>query len=167
MQTARDLMENWRKDVTDEIVLIHDASLRMAEVFPLWQTFVHPHPPPALLQLNTNNPSNPVGVVETYLVNSKDWIGLQLADILAGATTWWIKWGEAGANPADEYGMELNSIMQSFSKFAYWPPTTPTLEDFEKLGMTEEEARLQDEYIEKIMTFHRIRAYGYSYEVNL
>ena len=80
-------MENWRKDVTDEIILYHDASLRMVEVFPLWQTFIHPYPPPALLQLNTNNPSYPIGVAATYLVDSKDWVGLQLADILAGATS--------------------------------------------------------------------------------
>lgn len=165
LQPAHELMGNWRKDVTDEIILYHDASMRMVEVFPLWQTFIHPYPPPALLQLNTNNTAYPIGVAATYLVDSKDWVGLQLADILAGATNWWIKWGEAGANPADKYGLELNSIMQTFQKFANWPPTNPTLEDFEELGMTEEEAKLQDEYIEKIMAFHRIRAYGYTYEV--
>jgi len=165
LQPARELTENWRKDMTDEIILYHDASMRMVEVFPLWQTFIHPYPPPALLQLNTNDPSYPVGIAATYLVNSKDWVGLQLADILAGATNWWIKWGEAGANSADKYGLELNNILQTFQKFANWPPTNPTLEDFEERGMTEEEARLQDEYIEKIMAFHRIRAYGYSFVV--
>ncbi len=67
LQPARELMVNWRKDVTDEIALYHDASMRMVEVFPLWQTFLHPHPPPALLQLNTNDPSYPIGVAATYL----------------------------------------------------------------------------------------------------
>jgi hypothetical protein len=167
LRSAYALTKNWRRDMTDEIILIHDASSRMAEVFPLWQTFIHPHPPPALLQFNINKASNSIGVAETHLLNSKDWVGLQLADILAGATTSWIKWGESGANPADEYGIELNTIMQSFSKFALWPPTNPTLDDFEKLGMTEEEAQLQDQYIEKLAAFHRIRAYGYFYEVDL
>jgi hypothetical protein len=166
MQNTLELMEKWRKNVTDEIILIHDASSRMAEVFPLWQTFVHPHPPPALLQFTASNTSHPIGVAKTYLQNSKDWVGLQLADILAGAVTWWIKWGENGANPDDEYGIELNTIMQSFQKFALWPPTNPTNEDFEKHGFTEEQAQLEDQYTEKLAAFHRIRAHGYSYQVS-
>lgn len=166
LQSALTLTELWRKQVTDEITIIHDASSRMAEVFPLWQTFVHPYPPPALLQYKASSTTSSIGVAETYLLNSKDWVGLQLADIVAGATSRWIKWGEEGANPADEYAMELNSIMQLFTKTAHWPQTNPTFEDFEKRGFTEEEALLQDQYFEKLAAFHRIRAYGYSYRVD-
>jgi hypothetical protein len=77
-----------------------------------------------------------------------------------------IKWGEAGAKPNDKYAVQLNNIMHSFPIFADWPPTISILEDFEKLGITEEEALLQDKYIESISAFQRIRAYGYSYQIN-
>src|SRR5581483_4045177 len=143
-----------------------DASSRMAEVFPLWQTFVHPHPPPALSQLKAKNISSSIGVAETYLLDSKHWIGLQFADMLAGATREWIKWGETGADCTDTYSLALNDIMQSFTKFAHWPLTNPTLEDFEKRGMTEKEAQLQDKYYEIVAAFHRIRGYGYSYRID-
>ena len=158
------LMERWRRETTDSITLIHDASSRMKETFHFWETNVHTHAPSATLWSGENTATFPIGISETFLQDSTNWVGLQLADILAGAATRWINWGENGAKSDDEYGVQLNNVMPSFPLVALWPPTNPTLEDFEKLGITEEEAQLQDQYSERVAAFHRLRAHGIFYQ---
>jgi hypothetical protein len=159
--TALTLIGNWQRDIAEEIVLIHDASSRMAEVINLLHTFVHPFPPPTLLQFSTHKMLLPIAIGETYSQDSRKWIGLQLADILAGATTWWIKWIFGGRKLDDQYGKNLDNIIPLFQPSTNKPVVEPTLTDFEELGLTEEEAQILDDYHEKIAAFHRIRKYGY------
>jgi Protein of unknown function (DUF3800) len=159
--TALSLIGNWRRDVADEVILIHDASSRMAEVMNFLHTFVHPFPPPNLLQTHTNKVSFPIVVGETYSQDSKKWLGLQLADILAGATTWWIKWLFEGRKLDDTYGKALDTIIPLFRPSMNKPVIDPTPEDFEELGLTEEEAKVFDDYSEELLAFHRLRKYGY------
>ena len=161
--TALTLIGNWRRDLADEITLIHDASSRMAEVINLLRTFVHPFPPPPLLQFRNNKIPFPIAVGEVYSQNSKKWSGLQLADILAGATTWWVKWMFKGRKLDDEYGRDLDTIIPLFQTSTNWPGVDPTPEIFEELGLTEEEAQMLDDFNEKLAAFHRLRKYGYFY----
>ena len=157
------LLGTWQRDTVGEITLIHDASSRMAEVVNLLRTFVHPFPPPPLLQFSTPNLLFPIVVGEAYSQDSKKWLGLQFADILAGATTYWVKWMFEGRKLDDkyEYGNKLNSIIPLFQPSTNKPVTDPTPEDFEELGLTEEEAQILDDYNKKLMAFHRMRKYGY------
>lgn len=157
------LLESWRRDGADTISLIHDSSSRMAEVINLLHTIVHPFPPPTLLQTGSNKIPFSIIVGETYSQDSKSWIGLQLADILAGATACWIKWMSTGRELDDEYGKSLDNVIPRFQPSTNKPVRDLTPEDFEELGLTEEEAQRIDDFSEKVMRFHRLRKYGYSY----
>jgi hypothetical protein len=59
------------------------------------------------------------------LTEFKNWNGLQLADVLAGATTHWAKWSIEGQKPEDEdeYAKKLDAVIPSFFKDSgiIWP----------------------------------------------
>ncbi|MFL5656348.1 MAG: hypothetical protein ACJ8CB_19480, partial [Ktedonobacteraceae bacterium] len=159
------LMREWRKEITDDIFLIHDKSKRMAEVLHLWNTIFHDHPPPAVRQLISGIGKSAIGIARTSGQDSKAWRGIQLADILAGATRSWADWLLAGRKPEASYEAALDVIMVKLQPIPNWPVPPVTSEYFEKMGLTEEEASQQDELAAKMTTFHNIRAYGYTYQV--
>ena len=159
------LMQKWRKEVTDDIFLIHDKSKRMAEVLHLWNTIFHHNPPPAIRRLISGTGKSAIGIVRTSEQDSEVWRGIQLADILVGATRSWADWLLAGRKPEDSYGASLDPIMVKLQPIPNWPVPPVMPEYFEKMGLTEEEARAQDELGEKLTAFHNIRAYGYTYRI--
>jgi len=159
------LMQQWRKEITDSIDLIHDKSSRMAEVMHFWNTIFHHHPPPAIRQLVANDRGSALGIARTSGQDSKVWRGIQLTDTLAGATRSWANWLLAGRKSEDWYESRLDTIMTKLQPIPNWPVPPLTADYFEKNGLTEEEARLQDELADKLTIFHRIRAIGYSYQI--
>lgn len=159
--SALQLLASWQRGGARNINLIHDASSRMAEVINLLRTLVHPFPPPPLIKTSSNKTPYSIIVGEIYSGDSRSLIGLQLADILAGATASWIKWLSEGRKIEDEYGTSLNTIIPLFQPSTNKPVRDLTPEDFEELGLTEEEAQAFDDFSEKVVRFHNIRKYGY------
>lgn len=155
------LLASWQRDGANNINLIYDASSRMAEMINLLHTFIHPFPPPHLLPTDSDKTPYSIIVGEAYARDSKSLIGLQLTDILAGATACWIKWLSEGRKSDDSYGKSLDSIIPLFKPSTNKPVGEPTLADFEELGLTEEEAQIFDDFSDKVMKFHRMRKYGY------
>jgi len=105
------LMMKWRAQLSDHITLIHDNSSRMANDVHIWQALVNPNVPAAVFGDDQRRWVFPNVIEETLLKSSRDWDGLQLADILAGATTHWAKWIIEGQKLEDEYARNLDAVI--------------------------------------------------------
>jgi hypothetical protein len=164
------LMKAWRKEITGKITLICDKSDRMAEVIPMWRTIFHPYPPPVFQHSGSGTTKFPVGIAEIYVQEkSEDWLGLQLADVIAGAAWTWIEWVHRGRKPNGKYSKyaeKLEPVISQLPLFLNWPLPPVTIENFLKTGLTEEEVQAQDDEGKNFARFHRIRASGYSYQVS-
>ena len=85
--TAINLMALWREKLGDEpIDLVHDQSSNMAKQKQLWDLLVSPNTPPARVGHDSRKKRFPLGVSGTIFVDGRTNSGLQIADIIAGAT---------------------------------------------------------------------------------
>jgi len=105
------LMMKWRAQLSDHITLIHDDSSRMANDEHIWKALVDPNVPAFVFGDDQHRWVFPNVIEETLLESSRDWNGLQLADVLAGATTHWVKWIIKGKNLEDEYARNLDAVV--------------------------------------------------------
>ncbi|HVB21543.1 MAG TPA: DUF3800 domain-containing protein [Ktedonobacteraceae bacterium] len=124
-----DLLAMWRGDILGNITLIHDASSRMAQELNIWNALVDPTLPAAVFEDAYRKLVFPVALDATRLEDSKDWIGLQLADVLAGATSYWAKWIIEGKAVNDEYGGYLDAILPQFLAEIIWPSAPATTDE--------------------------------------
>ncbi len=114
------LINQWRPDIANSITLIHDASSRMARERHMWDALANPNLPAAEFRQADRQWAFPLNVKEIYLENSRDWVGLQFADIIVGATAYFGKWIIDG-RPDDEYGRTLEEIIPQFLASGVWP----------------------------------------------
>jgi hypothetical protein len=105
---ALPIMSLWREDVGPEepILLYHDQSSAMARQSDWWEFLTGAGREQYRAAAGTIG--FPIGLVNTEFVNSKDWAGVQLTDVIAGAFNRACLW-EALQKPAgDAYGRQLN-----------------------------------------------------------
>lgn len=143
------LMSDWRKDISDDITLIHDASSEMAKNSDIWDALVNPYLLPIELGYDCRKFSLPIGVKETCQKNSKDWAGLQLADLLAGGVTQYIKWFSEGENADNEFCKKLaeTQLFDSIPQFI-WPENKFTPQE---LGTTGDNATSPIDHFAQIL----------------
>jgi hypothetical protein len=84
---ALGVMANWSKRGAAPFRLIQDQSSEMAREKDLWDAVTDPHAPQQLVGWDRRTIQYPIGITSTVLGSSHDWVGLQLADIVAGAIT--------------------------------------------------------------------------------
>jgi hypothetical protein len=131
------LMSLWRKDVKDDLFLIHDRSSAMSKQKKIWDAIVDSQLVPVEIGYDRRKMQFPIRVVKTSSGDSKQWAGLQLVDILAGAFTTSARWLLDGRNNDDHFGRELTELMDQFACF----PIVPELKFTpEQLETTEENA---------------------------
>lgn len=124
------LMERWKQYHTEPVSLVHDNSSSMVKERDIWEALVSPSLPPALVGYAGRIRSYPLMVKETSFEPSHQWAGLQLADILAGAMAYRLRWYVNGCDPHDDYGVALSEIEWSvFDIHAVWPSKAVTPED--------------------------------------
>jgi hypothetical protein len=139
------LMSLWGQDVDDDIVLVHDNSSAMAKERKIWDVIVDPKLPSVEVGYDRRKIQFPIGVVETCPEDSKNWAGLQLVDILAGAFMRCAMWIREGKNSDDSFGKSLTEVIGGvFSCFEIVPE-----EKFmpEELGTTGDNALPPDDYL--------------------
>ena len=83
--TALHLMSEWRKDTDEEINLVHDVSSPMVKETRLWEALTDKSVSPTTIGYGPKTVRFPIGVAKTTFEDSRSWVGLQLADVLAGA----------------------------------------------------------------------------------
>ena len=83
--TALYLMAEWRKETDEEINLVHDMSSPMVKESRLWEALTDKSMSPTIVGYGPKTVRFPIGVAKTSFEDSRCWVGLQLADVLAGA----------------------------------------------------------------------------------
>jgi hypothetical protein len=130
----------WSQAGASPMHVFHDASTNMAKQKDLWDAILAPSAPPALVGYGTEIVSFPIGVERTTFGESKNSLGLQIADVIAGAVCRWGRWLAHAQPTGDSYGAELDGLLRSLpqSLFAWllWPtenverrPTEPGIGD--------------------------------------
>jgi len=131
------LMYEWKTDISESenIILIHDRSSNMAQDKDFWDKLVSPNLNHKIVGYDRRKMSYPIRIEKTYFENSKNFAGLQLADILAGAITRYFKWITNGKDENDEYGKNLSLNMPgSFGGHMIWPSPDVTPEKLGTIG---------------------------------
>jgi len=131
---ALTLMANWRKEIKHEIHLVHDASTNMAKQKNIWDALMDPTLPNIVTGYNTRTLEFPVAVSTTLFENSTNWAGLQLADIIAGATAHSLEWVINGKSPKDMYAHRVSELVNEFVKHAIWPHEAVTPRELDAEG---------------------------------
>lgn len=138
MSLTLSLMTLWREDIKDGsgITLIHDASSAMARDKDIWDSLVNPDITPQIVGYDVRKVQFPISVTETHAEDSKNWVGLQLADIVAGATAASARWLAEGSDVKDKYLYEVNELInsESYNKFVIWPSNKFTPEELGTVG---------------------------------
>jgi hypothetical protein len=115
----------WREEGWTRFVVEHDRSSGMAKNKMIWDALLSPDAPPAAVGWGHRSFQYPIGVLETRFVESRDSAGVQLADLIAGATARWARWLAAGKSSSDAYGVKLDKVLlPRLEKFVWntiWP----------------------------------------------
>lgn len=120
------LMNLWRKDIKDGegITLIHDKSTQMLSQKSFWDALVDPAIPIHEVGYDRRKYNFPIAVTETFAnENSKEWAGLQIADLLAGAAAEGARWLLDENRKNEGMGYELDQILNNnlFHTHSIWP----------------------------------------------
>jgi len=83
--TALNLMSRWRTQLGQDFYVVHDYSSPMVAEQALWEALPSVDVPPESIGFVPKSMQFPIGVLSTTFGNSQEFIGLQLADVLAGA----------------------------------------------------------------------------------
>lgn len=83
--TALNLMAEWRKETDRDFHLVHDMSSIMVKETKLWEALTDKSLGPETIGYGPKMMGFPIGVTKTSFENSRSWVGLQLADVLAGS----------------------------------------------------------------------------------
>lgn len=140
----------------DEFVVIHDNSSEMARESWLWETITNPDVPGAVTGWDTRQLHFPLGVASTVLEDSRRYRGLQLADIVAGATAVFAG-GWHSSDRRDSYWEQLNELPFQFVEGALWPSKEV---DPEKMGTTGNNADNPHEFLARLIRDRRDREKG-------
>jgi len=129
LTVALNCVYSWRQAGVVPKHLVHDASTNMRRQEALWQAILSPTAPAALIGNGRTTVEFPIGVEETRFVSSGDSPGIQIADVIAGATTRWAKWLARGAPKEDLYAAELDKFFSraspEFVVSTIWPDSDP------------------------------------------
>lgn len=139
----------WRRDIPAEegIRFIHDASSIMDYNRAIWDAAVDTGVPEQEIGYDTRTHVFPIAVNETIAEDSKNSVGVQLADIVSGATATMGRALMRDEPDRTEYEKELVEIVNSEAiyKYAVWPSNDVTPE---ALGTVGPNAAPMDDFIE-------------------
>ncbi len=143
------LMTSWQDYLNEDLTLIHDNSSAMAKDRKIWDILVNPNLPSIEVGYDRRKTQFPIRVVETHPEDSKNWAGLQLADILAGAFSKSARWLYEGQSTDDDFGKRLAEICgESFDCFPICPQKEFTPE---QMGTTDNNAADPLDYIGSLL----------------
>jgi len=129
------LMRSWAQRLGQDILLIHDASSEMSKQRGLWEKIVSPHVPPVTVGWDRRTMQFPIRVRETRFECSRDWAGLQLADIMAGALSELLRSIAEPEGARSDYAKKLCAVLGEWSCEEHvWPEAKFTPRELETDG---------------------------------
>lgn len=135
LSTAMNLMSMWRWRVDSEpFQLIHDQSTNMSKQRKMWDALVSPSAPSAIVGYDSRKRKYPLNIEETSFIDGKTSSALQIADILAGATSAVLK--GATSPSAKEYTDGLREIWsdKQLDGYYYLPSTAVSPDELGTVG---------------------------------
>lgn len=84
---AISVMHSWKKKVGMGMTLIHDATSAMSRQKRYWDALMSEEAPADVIGYDRRTMEFPIGISETRFEPSEDQIGIQIADVLAGAVS--------------------------------------------------------------------------------
>jgi hypothetical protein len=135
LSTAMNLIGMWRWRIDDEpFQLIHDQSTNMAKQKRMWDALVSETARPAVVGYDNRKRKYPLNVSETKFVDGKTSAALQIADILAGATSAVLK--RSTSSSTDEYTNGLQELWSNKPLDGYYflPSTAISPEEMGTVG---------------------------------
>lgn len=138
---ALNLVAKWAEGTEGELVIIHDQSSKMARSKHIWDRVVSPDVPEHIVGKDRRLMRFPLRVARTELGDSRNHVGLQIVDLLAGAMTRCFKWVIAGRDSKDQYAAELAAFLpEAFGGHMLWPSTKMTPEELGTTGPNADDA---------------------------
>ena len=92
------LMAEWREEIGEDFHLVHDMSSRMVKETRLWEALTDKSVGPITIGYGPKTMRFPIGVAKTSFEDSQSWVGLQLADVLAGSVAYSLTAHKLGKN---------------------------------------------------------------------
>ncbi len=127
---------HWRKATKNHLTLIHDKSREMARDKWLWDALVNPNVPVAEAGYDRRKIYFPLNVDRTLFVDSKNYLQLQYADLLAGATATYLRSLNQPAYTSSYTNRLQEAGIVDFIIGGIWPSADVTPEDLETTGDT-------------------------------
>lgn len=124
------LMNMWARSTEKHFEITHDQSGMIATHKDVWGSLTSPDIAAAVVGRDCRLMYFPLRVKETNLADSKNWAGLQLVDVIAGAVTRAAGWYAKG-QPEDPYAEALSNILDFTNTDIFsglWPSTNVTPE---------------------------------------
>jgi len=127
------MMATWSKELKSNVTLIHDRSSNMSKYSELWDLIMSPSNDAIKVGYDIRTIDFPLKIKRTRFEDSKNWAGLQLADILAGAVNYVFK--KQVENEMDDYAKEVFDLIKNgFGYHLIVPNSAVTPEELGTIG---------------------------------
>jgi hypothetical protein len=129
LTTTLGLAASWRKQLGTDFAIVHDCTSNMSRQKAYWDAIVSPTAPVGFVGYDRRSLEFPIGVAETKFVPSEQSLGIQIADVIAGAATEWAAWMASHHRKKSDYVKRLEPIFHDwrFTK-SIWPSSNVTPE---------------------------------------
>lgn len=127
------IMQSWRNQIKGPIRIIHDSSSNMSAQKNIWDAFMDDSLEQKTVGYDRRTLKFPIGVQQTFFESSKDFVGLQLADVVAGAAARAASVLRVEHSP-DEYGEKPFALFKEIKIFPLLPEPKVTPNDLGTTG---------------------------------
>jgi len=115
----------WRRRGFTSFEIVHDRSSAMARERDVWKAILSKDAPTATIGHEDFQVQFPIGVESTRFEDSRTLVGLQLADVIAGAVGRWATWLSKGQPADDRYAARLGVVIEAHGErsidLSVWP----------------------------------------------
>ena len=112
---------HWRQRTDLPLNLVHDNSSSLAKDKELWSMITSPEFEEMTLGVPGRETKYPLNVQQTVFADSKDYLQLQLCDLLAGASVTWARRFSGPSHDQDYYERLDAAGIENFKIGAIWP----------------------------------------------
>jgi hypothetical protein len=148
------VMAEWSERGDAPFRVIQDQCSEMARDKVVWAAVTSPDVPQQLVGWDRRTISYPIGIESTELASSHDWIGLQLADVVAGAVARAMRSSPHALGHADPYSSDILAAIGEWTcSNNLWPSSVI---DPVKLGTVGPMHRDANEHVEDLVRKARL-----------
>lgn len=138
MTNAMQVMATWRSRIKDKITVIHDSSSNMSKQKNIWDAIMDKSMASKTIGYDYRKMTFPIAIEETKFDKSENFVGLQLADVVAGAAARALDYLSLDG-VKDIYSGELSEIFKQIKVLPIVPEPKVTPEELGTIGTKAED----------------------------